>query len=313
MSKSKPVKKRLPLWRVLLVLALFGVAAYVLAAHWQTVRGSLDVARDASIPWLALSLLLMTVTFCIAAGIYSVLALHRLRYRQTILVEVATAFVNRLLPSGIGGLGLHGVYLYKRKHTAAEATVVVSVNNLIGMVAHLLLLACVLVFYPDILHQFISGGHGTIGWQVGVAVLLVALGAIALPMVRLRIASFARNLLVSLRKLSMRNVAQAILLAAALTTTYTFILFSVARSLHIHLGTLQLFIVFSLGMLTSTATPTPGGLVGAEAGLFAGFVAYGVSSPLAGAAALLYRLVTYWLPLIPGALALLLSRKRKLV
>jgi uncharacterized protein (TIRG00374 family) len=66
-------------------------------------------------------------------------------------------------------------------------------------------------------------------------------------------------------------------------------------------------------MLASTATPTPGGLVGAEAGLFAGFVAYGVSAPMAGAAVLLYRFVTYWLPLLPGVLALFLARRRRLV
>jgi len=41
----------------------------------------------------------------------------------------------RLLPSGIGSLGLNGVYLYKRKHTVAEATVVVSTNNLLGIVS----------------------------------------------------------------------------------------------------------------------------------------------------------------------------------
>jgi len=66
-------------------------------------------------------------------------------------------------------------------------------------------------------------------------------------------------------------------------------------------------------MLASTATPTPGGLVGAEAGLFAGFVAYGVASPTAGAAVLLYRLVTYCCRLFPGAVALLLARNSKLV
>ena len=67
------------------------------------------------------------------------------------------------------------------------------------------------------------------------------------------------------------------------------------------------------GMLAGTATPTPGGLVGAEAGLFTGFTAYGVSVLDAGAAVLLFRLVTYWLPLFPGLLALLAGRKNGLI
>jgi len=312
MSKTKQSSKRSLLIRVGLSVVLLAAAVWVLSSHWQTVTRSLQVAREASIPWLVLSLLLMAFTFCIAAAIYGVLALHRLRYWQTVLVEVSTAFVNRLLPSGLGGLGLHGVYLYKRKHTAAEATVVVSMNNLVGMAAHLLLLACVLVFYPAVLHQFLSRQHVLNGRAVLVVAGVVA-AILALPMVRQRVAKFVRNLLVSVRKLHLRKVLRALGLAALLTTTYTLILFSVSRSLGLQLGLLQVFVVFSLGMLTSTATPTPGGLVGAEAGLFAGFVIYDVPAAPAGAAVLLYRLVTYWIPLLPGVLALFVARRRKLV
>jgi len=312
MAQKKQSGTRSLLLRISLTVLLLAAAAWVLASHWPTVSRSLRVARGAGIGWLVLSLLLMALTFLIAAAIYGVLALHRLRYRQTALVEVSTAFVNRLLPSGLGGLGLHGVYLYKRKHTAAEATVVVSVNNLVGMAAHLLLLACVLVFHPAVLRQFISRQHVLKGWIV-LSVVVVALLVLALPVVRRRIAGFVRNLLKSVRKLQLRKVLRALGLAALLTTTYTLILFSIVRSLGLQLDVLQVFIVFSLGMLTSTATPTPGGLVGAEAGLFAGFVAYGVPAAPAGAAVLLYRLVTYWIPLLPGVLALLLARRHKLV
>jgi uncharacterized protein (TIRG00374 family) len=113
----------------------------------------------------------------------------------------------------------------------------------------------------------------------------------------------------------MRPVAllRALLLALLLTATYTALLYVSARSVGINLGVLRTFIVFSLGMLTSTVTPTPGGLVGAEAGLYAGFVAYDAGEVPAGAAVLLFRLVSYWLPLLPGAFALLLAKRRKLL
>ncbi len=306
-------KQHSPLLRVAVGGVLLAAAMYVLATHWHTVETSLRVARGASIRWVALSLLLMAFTFCIAAAIYGTLALHRLRYKQTVLVEVSTAFVNRLLPSGLGGLGLHGVYLYRRKHTVAEATAVVSVNNLLGMAAHLLLLCTVLIFHPAVLHRFVHGNQYAFNWQLGLIVFTMVLLVSVVPAVRRRLQRFVRNLLASVRKIELRNLVRALVLAVTLTTAYTFVLFSSARSVGVYLGALQVFIVFSLGMLTSTATPTPGGLVGAEAGLFAGFVAYGVSTPQAGAAVLLYRLTTYWIPLAPGALALLLTRRRKLV
>jgi len=313
MPKQTASRKRALLLRVAVGGVLLLAAVYVLATHWQTVQSSLQVARGAGIGWLVASLLLMALTFCIAAAVYGALALHRLRYRQTVLVEVSTAFVNRLLPSGLGGLGLHGLYLYKRKHTAAEATAVVSVNNLLGMAAHLLLLAGVLALYPSVLRQFVDGNRHAVSWKWGLLVPVMAAAVLALPAARRKIAKFLQNLLLSVRKIKPQRVVQALLLAMLLTVVYTSILFCSARSVGVDLSALQVFIVFSIGMLTSTATPTPGGLVGAEAGLFVGFVAYGVASPAAGAAVLLYRLVSYWMPLLPGVAALLLARRRGLV
>jgi uncharacterized membrane protein YbhN (UPF0104 family) len=263
--------------------------------------------------WLGVSMLLMALTFCIAAGIYGVLALHTLQYRKTIVVEVATAFVNRLLPSGLGSLGLHGIYLYKQKHTAAEATVVVSVNNATGMAAHLLLLALVMLLRPDTVHELTARHHVSVPWQALVGFIALAIILLLVPRVKRALTGFGTKLVASVRKLKLSHVLKALALAALLTCTYTFILLATTRSIGLELGLVQIFIVFSIGKLFSTATPTPGGLVGAEAGLFAGFVAYGVAAPQAAAAVLLFRLVSYWLPLLPGALALLLARKQHLV
>lgn len=313
MSTKIPAITRATLIRVLASIVLLGGAAYLLAAHWDTVSKGFAVARSASPAWLGLALLLLALTFCIAAAIYGQLALHPLRYRQTLLIEVSTAFVNRLLPSGLGSLGLHGVYLYKRNHTAAEATVVVTVNNLLGMAAHLSLLILVVLLRPDTLQELTARHHITIPWQAAFGFIVLAIILLLLPKAQRAIRSFGRSVYESVRNIRLRKVAKAVVLAILLTCTYTLILLATARSIGVGLTILQTFIVFSIGMLFSSAVPTPGGLVGAEAGLFTGFVAYGVSAPNAAAAVLLYRLVTYWLPLLPGAVALLLARRHRLI
>jgi uncharacterized protein (TIRG00374 family) len=132
-------------------------------------------------------------------------------------------------------------------------------------------------------------------------------------MVRRPLTGLASNLADSVRRLSPVNMLLALVLSAALTATYTFILYCAVRSIGDNLGLLQIFVVFSFGMLVGTATPTPGGLVGIEAALFAGFVAYGIRQTDAAAAVLLFRLVTYWLPLAPGAAALWAARVRRLL
>jgi uncharacterized protein (TIRG00374 family) len=53
------------------------------------------------------------------------------------------------------------------------------------------------------------------------------------------------------------------------------------------------------GLLGSVA-PTPGGIGAVEAALIAGLSAVGVPASAALPAALLYRMVTFWLPTIPG-------------
>ena len=255
----------------------------------------------------------MVLTFILAAAIYGTLALHSLRLKDTVLIEVAAACVNRLLPSGLGGLGLHGLYLYRRRHTPAEATAVVSVNNLLGMFAHLLLLALALGFRPELLKAFL--GHRLPGlsvWLLGGVVLIAVAGLLA-PVVRRQVALFAVHVLESLRRLRAAALLRAFVLAMLLTISYTLLLWASARSIGVSIGVLKTFIVFSLGMLTSTVTPTPGGLVGAEAGLYAGLVAYDVAAVPAGATVLLYRLASYWLPLLGGAVALPLAKRRKLL
>lgn len=293
---------------------VFVVAAlYILIAHWHTVDSSLRAARDAQVTWLGIALGSMVMTILVAALIYGTLALQRLRYFQTVLVEIAAGFVNRILPSGLGSLGLHGVYLYKKRHTVAEATAVVSVNNLVGIVAHLTLLLLLIVVRPHVvraLHFHVS----VKGAVLAVLVLGVVLVAVCIvPMVRQQITRFIRNLSHSFKKVGLPSVLKAWGLAIVLTSLYVCILWSSGRAVDVSLSVLQMFVVFTAGMFSGTIVPLPGGLVGMEAGLLVGLVAYDVPTARAGAVVVIFRLVTYWLPIIPGVLALFLARRRQLV
>jgi undecaprenyl-diphosphatase len=52
--------------------------------------------------------------------------------------------------------------------------------------------------------------------------------------------------------------------------------------------------------VVASAAPTPGGLGAMEAALVAGFTGVGMDPGKAVAAVLGYRLLTYWLPILPG-------------
>ena len=97
-----------------------------------------------------------------------------------------------------------------------------------------------------------------------------------------------------------------------LSLVYVLALAASAEALGAALAFNQLFMVYTFSILVGVATPTPGGIVGVEAGLAGGFIAYGVPADTALAIALLYRLITYWLPLIPGFIAFRIVQHRYL-
>jgi undecaprenyl-diphosphatase len=58
--------------------------------------------------------------------------------------------------------------------------------------------------------------------------------------------------------------------------------------------------VFLVGSAVAQAAPTPGGLGAVEAALIAGLVAAGLDNTVAVPAVFLYRLFTFWIPILPG-------------
>lgn len=62
----------------------------------------------------------------------------------------------------------------------------------------------------------------------------------------------------------------------------------------------SLAVVFLAGNALGSAAPTPGGVGAVEGALLAGLVLAGVPKEVAAPAVLLYRLLTLWLPVLPG-------------
>jgi uncharacterized protein (TIRG00374 family) len=69
--------------------------------------------------------------------------------------------------------------------------------------------------------------------------------------------------------------------------------------------------VYLGGTAVAAASPTPGNLGAVEVALSAGLTTVGVAAGPAVAAVLLYRLLTFWLPVLPGFLAFLYMQKQQ--
>lgn len=312
---GSPAIKSLPSRRYLLVVAVLLVALYVLLPQFGDFRSSWHLLSHPVPYWTAAAFTFTALTYVAAAATYSFLAFRPLRYGQVVLVELAAMFINRLLPGGIGALGANYAYLRRARHNVAQAASVVAVNNLLGALGHGLLLVGTLTLFS---HQAANGsGHNGVSLSllfksVGAAALLVLVLVIVFG--RRKFASQIigmRNQLLSYRQRP-GHLAGALLSSMVLTLCNVLCLVCCTLAMGVHLPFAAVLLVFSLGIGTGTATPTPGGLGGFEAGLVAGLIAYHVVGPAALAVALLYRLVSYWLPLPLGALAFATCQKRQL-
>jgi glycosyltransferase 2 family protein len=310
----RPLPARLSFNRQsLLVTGLFVVALYVILPQLAAFRSSRHLLLHPEAPWIILAIGLTGLTYLAAAATYGLLAFKPLRYPTTVITQLAAMFVNRLLPSGLGALGISYAYLRRMGHNSIQAGSVVAINNLLGVVGNALLAGLTLALAGS---SALPGYNRALGFiiKVVLAGLVLAIG-LALVLRRRRVNKTMleiRRDIISYRQRRAR-LAAALLSSIVLTLANVLCLACCAQALGVNLPFAAALIVFSFGIGASTAIPTPGGLGGFEAGLTAGIAAYHVAGPTALAIALLYRLVSYWLPLVPGGAALIICQRRRLL
>ena len=99
--------------------------------------------------------------------------------------------------------------------------------------------------------------------------------------------------------------------SAGITGAYALTLAASVYAYGGHAALLPIIAVYLVGAAIAAASPTPGGLGAIEAALVAGLTAVGVAVGVAVAGVLTFRLLTFWLPIIPGFLALRYLQHRR--
>lgn len=302
--------------RYLLIVALLAVALYVLVPQLGGFQSSWHLLKRPAVGWTAVAIGLTLLTYFTGAVTYCLLSLKPLKYWPTVLMQFAAMFINRLLPAGLGAIGVNYTYLRRSRHGQAQAAAVVALNNTLGAVGHgLLALILILVVSGPKTALLFDYGHEALPLIKILAVATLLFGFVVAIYGRRRVKRQALKLRHQLSAYAKRPAGPLGALVSSMFLTLFNVLCLMACSLAVgvHLPLIIIFLIFTFGIGAGTVTPVPGGLGGFEAGLTAGFVAYHVPAPAALASALLYRLVSYWLPLVFGAAAFVVSRRQELL
>lgn len=303
MKNKKPTplqQPRIPLrvWFGLLLVLLVGI---VLAPQAAVLGDSIARLRAANSIQVIVAIAFVAATFVLGAATYCILAFKPILYGRTLVAQTAANFVNRLLPAGLGGIGLNYRYLHTHRHTAGQAAAVVAANNLLGLAGHVLIVATMSLIYARQLQLPRVSARLSLLLFCIVAVILLVVAS--LPQLRLRLVlgfrTFSAQMAVYRHK--KWRVLLGLVCQMALTLCNVAALWFCLRAVNVNLSYAVVLLIFTVGFGVGTAVPTPGGLGGVEAGLVAGVVVYGIAAPAAVAGVLVYRLASYWLPLLCSA------------
>jgi undecaprenyl-diphosphatase len=302
--------------RTLLMIAFATGAFYFLLPQLAQVDNAWNAFRSANLAWVPLMIAMSALTYFGAAiGIAGAVP-QPLTLGPTVLAQIASSFVNRVTPASVGGMVLNTRFLQKSGVDPATAVAGVGLNSVVGGIVHALLLITFFVWSGSALGRAFTLPSGSKVLLV-IAILLAVLGLLLAtrwgrkrmlqPVVR-GVRSSATNL----RKVAQSPFKLTLLFGGSLLTTLAYICAfgAAAAALGGGLSVANVGAVFLGASALAAAAPTPGGLGAIEAALVAGLTGVGMASGPAVSAVLTYRLVTYWLPVLPGWIAWNVMQRR---
>jgi len=315
--KSKNSKLNIILLRILFYLLILLLFVIFVVPKADQIKQGLRVATKANTDWVVIAVCFLVLTYFASAFVYIVLAKSPIKYVKTVLVQIATSFANRLIPGGFGGIGLNADYLIRSKHSPSEASSVVATNSIVAIVSHLLLLIIALLIGN------LSPKHLIEGRVYSIKIILIILLLLILVIYFL---SKRQNMWLKFKQfiiktwlyiLDYRKNLHKLLLgligASLVTLFYVAILYASAHASGLHVSFVQAFVAYTAGILLGAVVLTPGGLIGVEAGLYAALVSFKFEPSVVFSTIVIFRLITFWLPIIPGYVSFLLLRKSKAI
>jgi uncharacterized membrane protein YbhN (UPF0104 family) len=313
--EEEPRLERIRLKTVLTLVAL-GAALWVLLPQIARQSELWPQIVKANPGWVAAALVAAALTYVAAAVSMVGAAPGRVPFGPAVAAQVASSFTNRITPASVGSLALNTRFLARTGTGTAAAATAVGLSTSAGFVAHGVITVFAVAWAGSAgLGDLTLPEPRTLLLTGGVIGVLVALG-LAVPASRRFLVDRLRG---PLRQSfdAVREVAHSPRRLAMLFGGSAFVTLANLAALSLSLQALgasvalsTVAVVYLAGAAIGSAAPTPGGLGALEAALVAGLVAASVDQGAALAAVLVFRLVTFWLPILPGWGAFVLLQRK---
>ncbi|MFD8012055.1 lysylphosphatidylglycerol synthase domain-containing protein [Streptomyces sp. NPDC058955] len=292
--------------RTLISLIAGAVAAYFLLS--QIARTPLSTVSEADWRWVAVAVLCSAVSYVAAAMSLLGFVPERVGFWRTVVAQVAGSFVKIVAPAAVGGVALNTRFLQRAGVRPGLAVASVGASQLFGLGAHILLLLLFGYLTGTEKSQSFTPSRTVIAGLLTVAVLVLVMTAI--PFMRKFVSTRLRSLFAGVVPRMLDVLQRPMKLVTGiggmllLTGVFVLCLDASIRAFghgNVPISFAGVAVVFLAGNALGSAAPTPGGVGAVEGALIGGLVTVGnLPIDVATPAVLLYRLLTLWIPVLPG-------------
>ncbi|WP_406838794.1 lysylphosphatidylglycerol synthase domain-containing protein [Streptomyces sp. AHU1] len=263
---------------------------------------------NASWGWVAAAALFSALSYFAAAMSLLGFVPERVPFLRTTAAQVAGSFVKIVAPAAVGGVALNTRFLQRAGVRPGLAVASVGASQLFGLGCHILMLLSFGYLTGTEKTPSLSPSRTVIAGLLTVAVFILVVTSV--PLLRKFVSTRVRSLFAGVvpRMLDVLQRPQKLVTGIGgmllLTACFVMCLDASIRAFgHGETSTLSLAsvaVVFLAGNALGSAAPTPGGVGAVEATLTVGLIAVGLPKEVAAPAVLLYRLLTLWIPVLPG-------------
>lgn len=261
---------------------------------------------DARWGWVGAALGFSALTYFAAAMSLLGFVPERVPFLRTVLAQVAGSFVKLVAPAAVGGVALNTRFLQRAGIRPGLAVASVGASQLFGLASHILLLLSFGYLTGTEKTPEMTPSRTVIAGLLTVAVLVLVVTAV--PFLRKFVATRVRALFAGVvpRMLDVLQRPQKLLtgIGGMLLLTGCFVMCLDASIRAFGGGEAisyaSIAVVFLAGNALGSAAPTPGGIGAVETTLTLGLIAAGLDGQVAAASVLLFRVMTFWLPVLPG-------------
>ncbi|MER6289993.1 flippase-like domain-containing protein [Streptomyces sviceus] len=302
--------------RTLISFIAGAIGAYFLLTQLTHIEFG-PLIENAEWGWVAAAVLFSACSYFAAAMALLGFVPERVGFLRTVAAQVAGSFVKIVAPAAVGGVALNTRFLQRQGVRPGLAVASVGASQLFGLGCHILMLLSFGYLTGTEKTPSLSPSRTVIAGLLTVAVLVLVVTSV--PFLRKFVVTRVRSLFAGVvpRMLDVLQRPQKLITGIGgmllLTACFVMCLDASIRAFGSEgtsLSIASVAVVFLAGNALGSAAPTPGGVGAVEATLTVGLIAVGLPKEVAAPAVLLFRLLTLWLPVLPGWLAFnQLSRK----